>query len=121
PEARIQRDLLVAAAPGVDLAGHPAGALLEFADDQCVDVFIGGALVKRWVDRFLKDAVQSVDDAGALIRAQDACPLQGACEGLGAADIGLDQAAVKIERPGEALEDFRRAGLKTSTPEFHPL
>ena len=44
PEAGIERNLLIAAAAGVDLVGHRAGALLQLADDQRVHVFIGGAV-----------------------------------------------------------------------------
>ena len=43
PEPRIERDLFVAAAAGVDLVRHRAGPLLQLADDQRVDVFIGRA------------------------------------------------------------------------------
>ena len=44
PEPGIERDLLVAAAAGVDLVRERAHALLQFADDEGVDVFVGRRL-----------------------------------------------------------------------------
>ena len=40
PEPRVERDLLVAAAAGVNLVGQRADALFEFADDEGMNVFI---------------------------------------------------------------------------------
>ena len=97
PHAGIERDLLVAAAAGVDLVGDVAGALLQFADDQRVDVLIGGALVEARRAGFGADLVEGFDDLGALFGGENADLLEGAREGLRAADIAIDQAAIEVE------------------------
>ena len=119
PQAQIERDLLVAAAPGVDLVGHRAGMLLQLADDQGVDVFIGGAVEELGLGGFLAYLVESFDDAGALGGGENAGLFQRACEGLRAAYIRADQAPVEIQRSGEAFEDLRRARFKPAAPELH--
>jgi len=119
PEARIERDLLVAAAPGVDLVGHLAGPFLQFADDERVDVFVRSARVELRIGRFFEDALEGLHDLRALAGRQDADPFERAREGLGAADIGLDQPPVEIERSRKSLENFRRSGFETSAPKLH--
>src|ERR1017187_2586911 len=119
PEPRIERHLFVAAAAGVDLVGHLAGPLPQFADDQSVHVFVGGAIVKCWSERLDANAIERRDDLRPLLRTQNADALQGARECLRAADVGVDQAAVEIERSAEALEDFARPGFKAPAPELH--
>ena len=44
PQPHVERDLLVAAAAGVDLVGDRAGRLLQLADDERMDVFVGRAV-----------------------------------------------------------------------------
>ncbi len=119
PHAGIEGDLFVAAAAGVDLIGDGAGALLEFADDEGMDVLIGGAFVEGGGEGFGADGVEGLDDLGALLGGENADLFEGAGEGLRAADIALDQAAIEIERAAEALEDFAGSGFKTASPEFH--
>ncbi len=119
PEARIERHLFVAAAAGVDLVGHLAGPFLQFADDQRVHVFIGGAFVERGEQRLGADRVERRDDFFPLRGAQNADTLQGSGECLRAANIRVDQPAVEIERSAEALENFARSGFKTAAPELH--
>ena len=63
--------------------------------------------------------VEGRDDLRALVRGQNAGPFQRPREGLRAADIGIDQPPVEMQRAGKALEDFRRSGFKPSAPEFH--
>jgi hypothetical protein len=45
PEPRVERDLFVTAAAGVDLVGNSARTLLQFADHQRVNVFVIGAFL----------------------------------------------------------------------------
>ena len=47
PQPNIERNLIVAAAPGVDLVRELARAFLQLADDQRVDVFVVCAIEKR--------------------------------------------------------------------------
>ncbi len=121
PQPRVERDLLVAAAAGVDLVRDSAGLLLQLADHQRVDVFIAGALVKRRLRRLRADLIERGDDPRAFLRGEDADPLERPREGLRAANIGIDQPPVEIERAGKALEDFRRPGLEPPAPELHAL
>ncbi len=103
----------------MDLVGYGAGLLLELADDEGVDVFVGGAVEEAGQFGIGEDGIEGSDDLGALGGGEDADLFESAREGLGAADIGVEQAPVEIERAGEALEDFGRAGFETSSPEFH--
>ncbi len=119
PQPRVERDLLVAAAAGMDLIGKAAGALLQLANDQRVNVFVGGAVEEARLLRFFKDRVEGRGQRRDLGGGKDADALQGAGEGLRAFDVGVDQKFVEVERAGESLEDFRRPGFETPAPELH--
>ena len=103
----------------MNLVRDCAGALLELADDERVDVLVGCAGVETRVGGLGADRIERVDDLRALLGGEDADTLERPRERLRAADIGVDQAAVEIERAGEALEDFGWAGLEPAAPEFH--
>ena len=53
----------------------------------------------------------------SAVRMPDA--LESARERLRAADIGVDQAPVEMERAGEALENLRGPALEAPAPELH--
>ena len=84
-----------------------------------MDVLVGSALVKRRLRCLRADGIEGGDDPRALVGGEDADPLQRPREGLRAANIGIDQPPVEIERTGKTLEDFRRPGLKPPAPELH--
>ena len=63
------------------------------------------------------DGVEGGDDLRALHGGENAGAFESPGESLRAADIGVDEAAVEIQRAGKALEDFRRTSFKTSSPE----
>ena len=77
PHAGIERDLLIAAAAGVDLVGDVAGALLEFADDQRVDVLVGGALVEAGVPASARICVEGCRRFGRALRRSECRPAPG--------------------------------------------
>ena len=54
----------------------------------------------------------------ALVGGQDAHALQRPRERLRAADIGIDQPPVEMQRSGEALEDFRRSASNRPPQSF---
>ncbi len=65
--------------------------------------------------------VERRDDLRALFRRQDADAFERPRERLRAANIGIDQPPVEIQRPGESLEDFRRPRFKPPAPQLHDL
>ena len=67
PQAHIERDLFVAAAAGVDLVGELADALLQFADDQGMDVFVGGAVEESGIAARLSGSPRRLPPAAALL------------------------------------------------------
>ena len=119
PQSRIERNLLIAAAASVDLVGDRAGALFQLADDQRVDVFIGGAIEKRGAGRVVTDFVERCNDGCALVSRKDTNALQRPRESLRAANIGVEQAPVEMERSRESLEDVRRPVGEASAPQLH--
>ena len=66
-------------------------------------------------------ASNAADDPRALVGRQDAHAFQSAREGLRAADIGIEQTPVEIERAREALEHLRRSGSKRPPQSFMRL
>ena len=65
PQPHIERYLLIAAAPGVDLVRQRAHALLQLADDQRVDVFVVGAVEECR----LRDFARICSNASTSVRA----------------------------------------------------
>src|SRR5713101_516021 len=103
----------------MDLVGEGADAFLQLADDQSMNVFVAGSREEIWSARFGAHLFKRLDDGAALIGRQDPDAFQGAREGLGAADVGVNQAAVEMKRARESFEDLRRPGFKPSAPELH--
>ena len=118
PETRIERNLFIAAAAGVDFVREGAGLLLQLADDEGVDIFVSGTLeeIRR---RALRGSVERRENLPAFIGCQN--PGAGECarERLRTAHVGLDQTTVEVKRVGKSFEDFRRSSLKSPAPEFH--
>ena len=103
----------------MDLVGHLAGPLLQLADDQRVYVLIGGAFIEGGGARVHADLLEGIHNLRPLFRRQDADALQGAREGLRAADIALDQPAIEVQGVAEALEHLARSAFKPPAPELH--
>src|ERR1700733_5814735 len=87
PEADIERDLLITAAARVNFIGKGADGVFEFANDQGVDVFIGGPFVERRVAGLFAEGFEGAEKLSALARRQDADAFKRPREGLRAADI----------------------------------
>ena len=98
------------------LSATRAGPLLQLADHQGVDVFIGGAFVEGRRGGLGANGIEGRDDLRALLGGQNADAFERAREGLRAADIGVDQPPVEIERAREALEDLRRSCFEIARP-----
>src|ERR1039458_3498387 len=103
---------------GMDLIRHRAGMLLQLADHQRVNVFVGSVFEEFRLGRLFLNLVERLHDEGALASAEDAGLFQRAREGLRAADIGANQAAVERQRSREALEDLRGACFEPAAPEL---
>src|ERR1700722_7416850 len=86
-----------------------------------MDVFIAGAIEERRSGRcrFSADFVERLYDGRAFLRRQDADLFQRPCKGLRAAQIGVEQAPVEVERSGESLEDVRRPIGEAPAPQLH--
>jgi hypothetical protein len=115
PQPHVERYLLVAAAAGVDLFGQRAHPRLQLADDERVHVLVAGPFEVR----LRADLLEGCDDARAFLGAEDPDPLQRPREGLRAANIRVEQAAVEMERTREALEHFRGPRFEPAAPELH--
>ena len=66
PEAGIEGDLFVAGAPGVDFPGQGTHPFAELADDEGVDVFVGGSGEEVGVLCVGLDGIKGFDDGGAF-------------------------------------------------------
>ena len=55
----------------------------------------------------------------AFIGRQDAYVLQRSSERLRSAAIGVEKLFIEMQRTGEALENFGRAGGEATAPQFH--
>ena len=69
PQPYVERNLLVAAAAGVDLVRHRAGMRLQLANHQRVYVFVGRAVEELGLGCFFANLIESVDDSFAFVRA----------------------------------------------------
>src|SRR5437763_17080345 len=103
----------------MDLVRDYAGALFELTDDERMDVFVGCAGVEIGVGCVGADRIERADDLRAFLGGENPDPLERPRERLRSTDIGVDQAAVEIERAGEALEYLGWPGLKPAAPQFH--
>jgi len=119
PQADIQRDLLIAAAAGVDLVGDGAHALLELADDEGVDIFVGRPFIEGGLKGVHSHLLKALLELCAFAAGENAGALQRARKSLRAAAIGVNQPAVKMERTGKAFKDGGRSSFESSTPKFH--
>ncbi len=66
PEAHVERDLLVPAAPGVDLVGERAYALLQLPDHERVDVLVARPFAKAALLCLFADLFEGVHERGAF-------------------------------------------------------
>ena len=119
PQADIERDLLIAAAAGVDLVGEPTDPLPQLTNDQGVDVFVGRAAKNsglRASSRIASNAATSRARSADVGYPRSSSARANACEPRMSASISLRS---KCERTGKPLEDFRGTFLEPSAPEFH--
>ena len=103
----------------MDLIGHRAGAFLQLTDHQGVDVFVRGSGEKLGLGGLGLNGVERRDDARALVGCENTGLLKRAGEGLRAADVGADEAAIEQQRSGKALEDLRGPAFKSASPQLH--
>src|SRR5579863_2420238 len=74
---------------------------------------------ERGFTGLLAEDFESGDQLSTLGRCEDADAFQRTRKSLRTADVGIDQAAVEIERTGETLKDFGGSFGETAAPEFH--
>jgi hypothetical protein len=88
----------------VDLVGKAAYFGFELADDEGMDILVGGAGVEVGGAGLFAQGVEGGDEGRALLGREDAHPFEGAGEGLGAADVAIGEALVERERLGELFK-----------------
>ena len=81
----------------MDFVGQAAGPLLELADDQRMDVFVSRAGEKFRSAGFRAHCLERVHDPAAFAGREDTHALQRPGERLRTANIGVNQAAIKVE------------------------
>ena len=117
PQARIERDLLVAAAAGVDLVGDVAGALFQLADDQRVDVLVGGAFDRSRACRLRRESASKASTicarSSAVRMPTRSSARAKACEPRMSQSISRRS---KSQRAAEALEDLARVRFQSVRP-----
>ena len=101
----VGRDLVVARAPGVDLAADPADDLGQAALDRHVDVLVGR--LERELARLELglDPVEAAEQLAELVVVEDAGRPQGPCVCPRLADVVRSQPPVEAQRRVELPED----------------
>ena len=97
PEPDIQRDLIVAAAAGVDLFSDGTRAFFELADHQRVDVLVVGAVVEIRPSGVVPDRFENSHQLFTLGGSQDADAFERPRMGLRSADVCIQKAPVEME------------------------
>ncbi len=100
----IEGHLLVAAAPGVNLAAERADFVPQFSNDKGVDVFVLRSVEIFRISRFAGDFSKSIDEFAAFLGQSDALLREGAGEGLRTCYVSENQFAIKAQRSRKALE-----------------
>ena len=116
PEPEVGRDLVVAAAAGVELAADVADAVDEGPLDVHVDVFQLLAELELAGGDFVADLLQAGDDLVPLVVGEDAHFGEHVGVGDRAADIVGVEPAVEAHAFGELLDTAVRRLVKHTAP-----
>ena len=116
PEADVVRDLVVAAAAGVELAADVADPLDQRPLDVHVDVFQLLAELEAAGGDFVADLLQAGDDLVALVVGQDADLGEHVGVGDRAADVVGVEPAVEAHAFGELLDAVVHRLVKYTAP-----
>jgi hypothetical protein len=108
----VGRDLIVAGAAGVELAGQGPNLVLEQALDRHVDVLVGVLEPEPGLADSDANPFQTGVDPLPLLLADHADPLEGADVGLGLVDVVRRQPPVELERAVEPPEAWVRVFAK---------
>jgi hypothetical protein len=116
PEPEVERDLVVAAATGVELAADGADELGQPALDRHVDVFVAALEAERVRLELLADALEPAAQATPLGRRQELGAHQRLHVRQAALDVVRPELAIDRERAGELLDDLRGRLVEASGP-----
>ncbi len=86
-----------------------------------MNVFVLGAVEKCRRARLFLNRVERGGQRFTFSSGKNADIFERARIRLRAADIGMNQAAVEMQRAGEALEHLRGAVLEPAAPQFHTV
>src|ERR1700728_1779124 len=115
----VERDLFVSAAPGVNLLRKRAHFFAQFADDECMDIFIHCGLEIIGVVRFPRDLIEGRQQLPAFHAGHNSGSRQSPRKRLRSFYINEHELAVEMERTGELLEDLRGPALESAAPKLH--
>src|SRR5579884_1048018 len=118
-QAQIERDLLIAAAAGMNFSGERTGFFAQLANDKGVDVLVARAVEVMRILGFAGDFIEGGKQPIAFFAGQDALARQSSCKSLRAFGIGKDEITIEMERSGKLFKDLRRPGFESSAPELH--
>jgi hypothetical protein len=115
PQAEIRRYLVIAAAPGVQLAAQRADQLLQPALDGAVNIFVFFQEDEFNLFDFNQDGLQPFCNLDGFAGLQHASLFKRLCPGQAAAHILPGQASVKRQRgvqaPGQGIQFAAEAAL----------
>src|SRR5499426_238361 len=117
-EALVEGDLIVARAPGVELAPHGARELDEAALDVHMDVLELAAEGEAAALQFGPHQTQRVLDGPAFRLVDQSRTLEGVRPGDGAADVVRPEAAIEGEGGGERFRGGVGTRAEASAPGF---
>jgi hypothetical protein len=118
PEAKVRRDLVVAASAGVQALAEIAEPRDQFPLDEGVDVLVAGRPQPRRIrgDR-LADRLDRLLQREAVGVPEDPGPLEGPGPCRGGVEILREQAAVDRKRVVEEREELVHAPVEAARPE----
>jgi len=117
-QPNIQRDLIVAAARGMQFCARVSGAPDQLFFNGHVNVFVGGVENKTTLFHIGPDAFQPADDRLRVCAGNDARISQHRRMGNRTFNVMTIQAAVNMKGAGKALHAGSRGFLKSSRPGF---
>ena len=118
PEPEVGRDLIVAAAAGVQFSGYGADQFGQAAFVGGVDVLVAGLNFKLTGAPFSGNKLEAGDDLFGLLLGQEPGCGQRAGVGLAAADVGQPQAPVEVDRRVELFHQRIECAAEAASPQL---
>ncbi len=117
-EPHVESDLIVARAPGVQLAPGLANQRDQPALDREVDVFVGDIELEASIRDFTFDALESADDRAQLVRLEQSDLREHLRMRDRPANVVPKKPPIERQRRGECFDLGQAAARKSSTDEI---